>query len=57
MYDLDLRNNPNLADIQPLLNNTGLGSGDVVFLENTNVSCPDVAALEAKGVNVMSDCP
>jgi hypothetical protein len=25
---LDLSNNPNLTDIQPLLDNTGLGAGD-----------------------------
>ena len=54
---LDLGNNPNLTDIQPLLDNTGLGAGDTVVLTNTNVSCADVAALEAKGVRVISDCP
>jgi len=27
-----------------------------VFLESTNVSCTDVAALQAKGVTVYSDC-
>ena len=54
--DLDLSNNPNLSNIQPLLDNTGLGAGDEVFLTNTNVSCSHVAALEAKGVTVTSDC-
>ena len=44
-------------DIQPLLDNTGLGAGNFVHLSGTNVSCPDVAALEAKGVTVSSDCP
>jgi hypothetical protein len=39
-----LDNNPNLADIQPLLDNTGLGAGDRVYLESTDVSCTDVAA-------------
>jgi hypothetical protein len=29
---------------------------DMVHLENTNVGCTDVAALEAKGVSVTSDC-
>ena len=54
---LTLGNNPNLTDIQPLLDNTGLGAGDTVVLESTSVSCTDVAALEAKGVRVTSDCP
>jgi hypothetical protein len=40
-----------------LLDNTGLGAGDTVYLQFTNVSCTDVAALEAKGVTVLSDCP
>jgi hypothetical protein len=54
---LYLDNNPNLTDIQPLLDNTGLGAGDTVNLESTSVSCTDVAALQAKGVEVHSDCP
>ena len=54
---LDLTNNPNLSDIQPLLDNTGLGAGDQVLLGSTNVSCTDVAALQAKGVSVGSNCP
>ena len=54
---LTLSSNPDLSNIQPLLDNTGLGAGDTVFLKNTNVSCADVAALEAKGVTVTSDCP
>jgi internalin A len=54
---LSLQNNPGLTNIQPLLDNTGLGAGDTVYLQSTNVSCTDVAALEAKGVRVESDCP
>ena len=54
---LDLENNPNLSDIQALLDNTGLGAGDEVHLKGTGVSCTDVAALQAKGVTVYSDCP
>ncbi len=50
-------NNPGLTNIQPLLDNTGLGAGDYVWLRSTNVSCTDVAALQAKGVTVSSDCP
>ena len=54
---LTLSSNPDLSNIQPLLDNTGLGAEDTVFLDKTNVSCADVAALEAKGVTVVSDCP
>ncbi len=54
---LDLSNNPDLSNIQPLLSNTGLGAGDEVRLDRTNVSCTDVAAPEAKGVSVSADCP
>jgi len=53
---LDLTNNPNLSNIQPLLDNTGLGAGDQVLLRSTSVSCTDVAALQAKGVSVGSSC-
>ena len=54
---LDLESNPGLSDIQPLLDNTGLGSGDEVRLRSTAVGCADVTALEANGVTVLSDCP
>ena len=57
LVGLGLNNNPNLTDIQPLLDNTGLGADDQVNLESTSVSCTDVAALQAKGVTVESDCP
>jgi Leucine-rich repeat (LRR) protein len=52
-----LNANPTLTDIQPLLDNPGLGAGDEVHLESTNVSCTDVVALRAKGVTVEADCP
>jgi internalin A len=54
---LGLSNNPDLNDIQPLLDNTGLGVDDTVDLKSTNASCTDVATLETKGVSVSSDCP
>ncbi len=53
---LMLNNNPNLTDVQALLDNTEIGTGDTVYLESTNVSCTDVAALRAKGVTVYADC-
>ncbi len=54
---VSLHTNPDLSDIQPLLDNPGLGAGDDVLLQSTNVSCTDVDALRAKGVAVISDCP
>jgi Leucine-rich repeat (LRR) protein len=55
---LHLGFNPGLADIQPLLDNTGLsGPGDRVLLQSTIVNCVAVTALVAKGVSVNSDCP
>jgi len=54
---LFLGDNSGLTNIQPLLDNTGLGAGDQVTLNGTNASCADVALLEAKGVTVTSDCP
>ena len=56
LTELALFSNPDLANIQPLLDNTGLGAGDEVDLESTSVSCTDVAALAARGVTVSSDC-
>ena len=54
---LDLVDNP-ITDIQALLDNTGLGAGDRVQLGRTNVSCADLALLEAKGVIVwFFNCP
>ena len=53
---LKLSVNNDLSNIQPLLDNSEFGAGDQVRLENTNVSCTDVALLEAKGVDVNSDC-
>ena len=57
LTQLILHTNHDLSNIQPLLDNTGLGAGDTVDLRDTNLSCTDVATLEAKGVSVDSDCP
>ena len=59
---LSLDGNSDLSNIQPLLDNTGLGTdetgqSDRGHIRATNVSCTDVTALEAKGVTVESDCP
>lgn len=52
LRNLDLRYNPDLSDIQPLIDNAGLGEGDNVELRFTNVTCADQAQLAAKGVDV-----
>ena len=52
---LDLRFNPQLTNIQALLENPGLGAGDVVELRHTNVSCADQALLAEKGVEVRTE--
>ncbi len=57
LRELPLNDNPALTDIQPLLDNPGLGAGDAVNLKRTSASCADVTALGAKGVTVESDCP
>jgi internalin A len=56
LSDLNLEGNSTLSDIQPLLENAGLGPGDEVNLKSTAVGCGDVASLEAKGVTVLSGC-
>jgi internalin A len=52
-----LHYNPDLSDIGALLDNPDLGAGTDVNLTGTGVSCADVAALQAKGAAVISDCP
>ena len=53
---LRLDGNPRVTDLRPLLGNAGLGAGDRVDLRFTGVYCANVAAMEAKGVRVESDC-
>jgi internalin A len=52
---LDLRYNPDLTNIQPLLDNSGIGEGDIVELRFTSVTCADQALLAAKGVEVRTE--
>ena len=52
---LDLRFNPELGNIQALFENPGIGSGDIVELRHTNVSCADQALLAEKGVEVRTE--
>ena len=52
---IDLRYNADLSDIQPLLENPGIGPGDIVELRLTSVTCDDQARLAAKGVEVRTE--
>jgi len=54
---LDVQYNLGITDIQPLLDNVGIGDGDDVNLNYTSAPCADVDALRAKGVTVHSPCP
>ena len=54
-YQLDLRFNPDLTNIQALFENPGIGVGDIVELRHTNVSCVDQARLAEKGVEVRTE--
>ena len=52
---IDLRFNSDLDNIQPLLDNPGIGAGDIVELRFTSVTCADQARLAAKGVEVRTE--
>ena len=54
LRELALDNNEALYDVQPLLANEGLGAGDELDLRFTWVTCSDAAALERKGVTLLS---
>ncbi len=56
LTELHVHDLPELSNIQPLLNNTGLGTGDRVILMRSKVSCEDAALLQAKGVSVGTNC-
>ena len=45
LTNLHVHDLPDLSDIQPLLNNSGLGAGDRVILFNSDISCEDAATL------------
>ena len=44
-----------LLNFQPLLNNAGLGSGDIILLDNTGVFCTVVNTLRDRGANVSAN--
>jgi internalin A len=52
LTNLQLHTNGALTDISPLIANTGIGSGDLVVLTFTNVSCADVMTLRMSGATV-----
>lgn len=56
LITLDLRDNPALIDIQPLMDHPGFGPEGAVDLSATGADCADVARLEAKGADVKSGC-
>ena len=69
LNSVQLHDNWNLSQIQPLIDNPGIGlfctpeparrprnCKDLVTLQRTNVSCADVALLEAKGARVLHSC-
>ncbi len=53
---LHLHDNRELSDIQPLIDNPGVGRDDTVRLERTSVACEDIARLEEKRATVTSNC-
>lgn len=55
LMQLDLRFNPDLRNIEALLENPGIGEGDIVELRHTDVSCADQARLAEKGVEVRTE--
>jgi hypothetical protein len=56
--NLFLSSNSDLTNVQPLLDNTGLGAGERAYLQSTSVSCGNAAMLGDKGVTVRSTgCP
>jgi len=56
--NLFLSSNSDLTNVQPLLDNTELGAGDLAYLQSTSMSCGDAAMLRDKGVTVRSTgCP
>lgn len=52
-----LDDNRELSDIQPLLDNRGVGRDDTVQLERTAVSCEDIELLRERRATVTSNCP
>jgi Leucine-rich repeat (LRR) protein len=53
---VSLDSNANLDDIQALIDNPGIGTGDVIALWATEVTCAEISALEGTGATVQSDC-
>ena len=62
LQELDLENNL-IADLSPLLANSGLGSGDTLDVRGNNLldtsDCADIATLTSRGVTIQHDlsCP
>ena len=58
---LDLSTNQ-IGDIEPLVNNPGIGDGDIVHFYQNTLDCSDIETLsqietlEARGVDTDHDC-
>ncbi len=51
-----LHANPELRDVQPLIDNPGVAAANINVVA-TSVDCADVATLKANRALVRSDCP
>jgi Leucine-rich repeat (LRR) protein len=56
LHEVHIHDLPTLSNVQPLLDNPGVGEGDQFPLFNSGISCRDVSALRAKGVSVGGTC-
>jgi len=52
LHELHVHDLPDLASLQPLVDNTGLEPDDIVYIYGSNASCSDVRALREKGLSV-----
>ena len=51
-----LDNNPELANLQPLIDNRGFGTRSELWARETAITCGDLQVLITRGVSVLSDC-
>jgi hypothetical protein len=56
LHEVHLHDLPSLSDVQPLLDNPGVGEGDQFPLFNSGIRCEDVGELRARGVSVGGTC-
>jgi Leucine-rich repeat (LRR) protein len=60
LRSLDLSLNP-ITDLAPLVANGNLGFGTAIAITGVSIDCtaqgPNIAALRARGVTLVTDCP